>query len=191
MYTTEDVWDVRLDKWTRLVIKAAVLGALLAGLVFAGMVYFDMLKGVWRLKASKIRLEEGYCRTEHVSPSEYQEICVPARKTIEQNAYVMALDLTGEYFWHKMPMVGYCRTHPDMCTLWGVKLMDVFDNVARWLPMLLPMVLPMLAGLMWKAMTRSCRNKNSSKQPKTTSSLMDIASTLHIKDRQIEGCKTD
>lgn len=181
MYTTtsegiaEDVWVARLDRWACLVVRVAVLALIALAVVALALVYHDMLGAEWRMKADKLTLDRTYCRDANMSPHEFQDVCVPARKVLDRNAYVKAAEATGEWCVQRLPFVGYCRAHPDMCMLWGTKLVDVF----AWLPMLLPMLAPVLAGLAWKLLTRPCR-RSSSRPPRSAAEI-----------KQIEGLKTE
>jgi hypothetical protein len=177
---TEDVWLVRLDRWACLVVRGTCLALVLMLLVGLLMVYHEMLSAEWRIKASKLKLDQTYCRTEHVTPHEFQDVCVPARQVLERNAYLKAAEATTEWCMQRLPFVGYCRAHSDMCTLWGTKLVDVIDSLARWLPMLVPMMAPALVGVAWKLLTKPCRRTRravSTPPPETL--------------KQIEGLKTE
>jgi hypothetical protein len=181
MYTgegaTEDVWLARLDRWACLVVRGAVLGLILLLVVGLSLVFHEMLSAEWRLKAAKLKLDQTFCHGGvDLNPHEFQDVCVPARQVLDRNAYVKAAEATGEWCVQRLPFVGYCRAHPDMCMLWGTKLVDVF----AWLPMLLPMLAPVLAGLVWKLLTKPCR-RPSSRRP--------VATSPEIK--QIEGLKTE
>ena len=184
MYTTttssegiaEDVWVARLDRWACLVVRGAVLALIVILVVGLSMVYHEMLGAEWRMKADMLKRDQTYCRDAKISPHEFQDVCVPARKVLDRNTYLKAAEATGEWCVQRLPFIGYCRTHPDMCMLWGTKLVDVL----AWLPMLLPMLAPLLAGLLWKLLTKPCRRP--ARRP-------GVATPAEIK--QIEGLKTE
>lgn len=177
MQTTLQGPDDWLSRASCFVIKAALLGALVIGLLMSLLVYYEMLQGEWRAKASKLKLEQAYCRSEHVSPQEYQEVCLPARKVIERNAYRQAWDATLEWHLYKLPFVSYCVSHPDMCTMWGTKMVDVIDSLARWLPVILPMLIPMIATFVWRFITKQMCRSRKTQFPTSTSIPNEIPMT--------------